>query len=217
MSDRLAGLLDPVHTAVLTMELQVGVVGPDSLFPALTAAVAEANLLANAGRVCMAARSAGVPVVHAVAAHRPDGAGERVNNRIAAMAAKRRAAGLAGAVDAGTPGAEVVAELDPQPRDVVVSRMHGLTPFTGTELDAVLRNLGVRTVVLMGVSLNVGVMGAALSAVDLGYDVVLVSDAVTAVPPEYGRWVLEHTMPMIATVAPADAVIDALARHGRGG
>ena len=60
--------------------------------------------------------------------------------------------------------------------------MHGMTPFTGTELDAVIRNLGVSTIVLMGVSLNLGIIGAALSALDHGYQVVIVRDAVIGLP-----------------------------------
>lgn len=217
MNAGLGALLEPRHTAVVTMELQVGVVGAGSLFPALTEAVAELGVLGSAGRVCAAARSAGVRVVHAVAAERPDGLGQSVNCRIVALTAKRRAAGHAGAVDIGTPGVEIVAELDQRPKDIVVARMHGVTPFTGTELDPILRNLGVRTIVLMGVSLNVGVMGAALSAVDLGYQVVLVRDAVAAVPAEYGQWILDHTMPMIATLATAGEVTAAWATTHPGG
>ena len=104
MNAGLGALLEPRHTAVVTMELQVGVVGAGSLFPALTEAVAELGVLGSAGRVCAAARSAGVRVVHAVAAERPDGLGQSVNCRIVALTAKRRAAGHAGAVDIGTPG-----------------------------------------------------------------------------------------------------------------
>ena len=43
------------------------------------------------------------------------------------------------------------------------------------------------TVVATGVSVNVGIMGLCLSAVDLGYQVVLVRDAVAGVPAEYGK------------------------------
>jgi len=42
--------------------------------------------------------------------------------------------------------------------------VHGLTPFHQTELEAYLRDLGARTVVLGGVSTDVGVPGGALAA-----------------------------------------------------
>jgi len=69
----------------------------------------------------------------------------------------------------------------------------------------------VRTIVLMGVSLNLGIMGGALSALDLGYQVVIVRDAVVGIPKEYGEAVLEYTMAMIATVVTADELIAAWA------
>ena len=96
-----------------------------------------------------------------------------------------------------------------QPSDITVPRMHGMTPFTGTELDAVIRNLGVRTVVLTGVSVNLGIMGAALSALDLGYQVVVVRDGVVGLPKEYADAVIEHSLSMIATIVTADELIAA--------
>jgi nicotinamidase-related amidase len=52
-------------------------------------------------------------------------------------------------------------------------------------------------------------MGAALSALDLGYQVVVVRDAVVGIPREYGEMVLEHTMANISTVVTADELISA--------
>ncbi len=59
-----------------------------------------------------------------------------------------------------------------------MNRVHGLTPFGGTELDAVLRNMGTKTLVPVGVSVNVAIMGTCLAACDLGYQIVLPTDAV---------------------------------------
>jgi nicotinamidase-related amidase len=69
----------------------------------------------------------------------------------------------------------------------------------------------VRTVVLMGVSLNLGVTGAALSAVDLGYQVIVVRDAVVGLPKEYADAMIEHTLSMIATIVTAEELIAAWA------
>ena len=113
--------------------------------------------------------------------------------------------------DIGQPGVALVDELDVQPSDINVPRMHGMTAFTGTELDSVIRNLGVRTIVLMGVSLNLGITGSALSALDLGYQVIIVRDAVVGLPEEYAEAVLENSLSMIATIVTADELIDAWA------
>lgn len=208
----LAELVDPTHTVVLTMELQKGIVGGDAIIPTLPDVVKEIGLLDAAGRVCRAARSAGVRVVHATKESRADGAGDAVNCRIFATAAKRRAEFGAAPNDIGQPGVALVDELDFDERDIKVPRMHGMTPFNGTELDAVIRNLGARTVVVMGVSLNLGITGAALSALDLGYQVVVVRDAVVGIPIEYGEAVLENSLAMVATIVASDELIEAWAR-----
>ena len=58
--------------------------------------------------------------------------------------------------------------------------------MTGTQLDPILRNLGVTTIVGVGVSLNVGMTNLAFDAVNRGYQIVIPRDAVAGVPAEYG-------------------------------
>lgn len=164
-------------------------------------------MLPVAGRICKAARANGIRVVHATAEERSDGAGQAINCKIFAISAKRRAESGRGPTDAGEPGAALVDELDVQPSDVKVPRMHGMTPFTGTELDAVIRNLGARTIVLIGVSVNLGIMGAALSALDLGYQVVIPRDGVVGLPKAYADAVIENSLSMIATITTADDLL----------
>ena len=138
-------------------------------------------------------------MVHCTAVTRPDRAGRLDNCRLLAATAKG-----ASAFEIGSPGAEVMPELEPSPEDLEVPRLHGLTPFTGTSLDRILRNLGVDTIVCVGNSINVGVLGLVLSGVDLGYQVVVARDAVAGVPAEYGDAVLRHTIGLLATVVGSD-------------
>ncbi|MYE98427.1 MAG: cysteine hydrolase, partial [Acidimicrobiaceae bacterium] len=81
-------------------------------------------------------------------------------------------------------------------------------------LDQTLRNLGVTTVVATGVSVNVGIMGLCLSAVDLGYQVVLGRDAVAGVPAEYEEAVIEHPLAMVATVVTSAELLEAWGSPG---
>ena len=69
-----------------------------------------------------------------------------------------------------------------------------------TSLDQMLRNLGTKTVVATGVSVNIGILGLCLNALDLGYQVVLVRDAVAGVPAEYADAVIDNTLSLIATI-----------------
>jgi len=202
----LAGILEPAKTAVLTMELQEGVVGAGALLPALVEEVTRVGLLDTARRVCGSARAAGARVVHCTAVTRPDGAGGVANCKIFALGERLRRETGTSPTQLGTPGAELVAGLGDE-GDLVVARLHGMTPFTSTALDQILRNLGVTTVVATGVSVNLGVFGMALSALDLGYQVVIVRDAVAGVPAEYAAAVLDNSLSMIATLVSAEELL----------
>ena len=200
-------VLTPSTTAVLTVEMQRGVIGDQVSGlggDALPAAVAEAGTVGNVARLLSAARSAGARVVHATISLRADRAGLSVNNRMMATIVRNPHQMLE-----GTPAVELVPELEVGPADLVMNRVHGLTPFGGTELDAVLRNLGIRTLVPVGVSVNVAILGTCLAASDLGYQLVLPVDGVVGVPPSYASEVIANTLALLATVTTVDDVIAA--------
>ena len=207
--NRLTGLLVAETTAVLTMELQNGVVGEGALMKALVDEVERVGVRATAGRLCIAARDRGVQVVHCVAENRADGRGATDNCKVFAMNNRLRRETGSTPIDQGTEGAKLVSELGPDDRDIVVPRIHGLTPFTQTSLDQILRNMSIRTLVVTGVSVNMGIFGTVMSAVDLGYNVIIVRDGVCGVPREYSDAVLENSLSLLATIATADEVIGA--------
>jgi len=196
----LHALLDPRRAALLLMECQEGIIGGGARLGALAEAVARQGTVAQIARVLAAARGAGVPVFHLTVARRADGAGATANCRL--LAATRKA----GALLPGSPAQAIVAPLAPADGEWVLTRWHGLTPFHGTELDQLLRNVGVATVVAAGVSVNVGILGLALEAVDAGYQVVIPREAVAGTPEEYVASVFEHTLALLATVARVDQV-----------
>ena len=87
---------DRPRAAVLTMELQRGVMGDLASFPELAAAAAEGNVVANAARLLRSARAAGVPVVHCTAEFRPDRAGTVINTPLHSAVLRRPEHMLAG-------------------------------------------------------------------------------------------------------------------------
>jgi nicotinamidase-related amidase len=198
----LGELLAPEHTAVLTMELQRGVVGDLSPMRELADEAAAQGVVETTARLLRGARAAGAAVVHCTAEFRADGAGAVVNAPLLAAIQKRGQNMIV-----GTEHVELVPELGAEPSDVICARLHGLTPFPGTELDAILRSLGVRTVVATGCSLNVGVLGLVMGAVDLGYRVAVVTDAVAGIPREYGEALLNNTFAVLATRVTCDDVL----------
>lgn len=198
----LASMAAPGRTAVLVMEMQRGVVGDRTRFPDLVAACDRHAVIPNARVLLGAARAAGVPVVHCTAAFRADRAGSHAANSPFITALLRDP----GHMLEGTGAVEVIPELW-DPADLESRRGHGFSPFTGTSLDTLLRTLGVSTVVAAGVSLNLGIPGLALEAVNLGYRVAVVVDAVAGVPEEYATAVLENTIGLLAArVCTADLV-----------
>ena len=201
----MTGALDLTASAVVTSECQNGVIGSQSVLPELAAAAAS-SVIPNGARLCAAARAAGVPVVHCVAGRRPDDRGSNRNARLFGAMLKSPVR-----LDLGTPAAEVVPEFDVQSSDLVLSRIHGLSPMAGTDLDPVLRNLGVRTIVVVGVSVNVAITNLVMDAVNRGYQVVLPRDAVCGVPASYADAVIDNTLALLATICATEDVVAAFA------
>jgi nicotinamidase-related amidase len=206
MAPSLSELVDPGRTVLVTQELQRGVVGDLAILPEL--AVAAEPAVQAAARLVAAARDAGVDVVHCVAARRSDGRGSNTNARLFAATARL------GPLEPGTPAVEVVPELGPGPDDLVLTRLHGVGPMGGTDLDGVLRHLGARTVVGVGVSVNVGMTSFVMDAVNGAYQFVLPRDAVAGVPADYADAVIDRTLALLATVTTVDAVVEAWAGPG---
>jgi nicotinamidase-related amidase len=81
--------------------------------------------------------------------------------------------------------------------------------MTGTQLDPMLRNLGVRTIVGVGVSVNIGITSLAFDAVNWGYQIVLPRDAIAGVPPAYADAVIDNTLALVATLTTTAAIVAA--------
>ena len=208
VQERLRRLLAPDQCAVLLQELQEGVVGAMSGLPALAEAVEQSGLVPKAARVAAMARRVGVPVIHCTAEGLPGGFGANTNARLFAAARKSGMQNLP-----GSDSARPVQDLGPFDADVVLPRLHGLSPMTGSPLNSLLRNSGISTVVVMGVSLNVAIPNLVFDAVNRSYQVVVVSDAVAGVPPEYGAQMIAHTLSLVATIATSDEIARIWSSH----
>ncbi|BAU81802.1 isochorismatase [Streptomyces laurentii] len=206
--DRLTGQLDPDGAVLLTVECQEGVVGKTSALPELAAAARESGALDNIARLVAGAHRAGVQVMHAVAERRPDGRGANRNARLF-----RAAARLPVAQHTGSAAVQIAEPIEVTEADLVVRRLHGLSPLAGTDVDALLRNLGCRTLVVTGVSANVAVPNAVFDAVNLGYEVVVPSDAIAGVPADYTAALTRHTLALVATLTTTDEVLACWRAH----
>jgi nicotinamidase-related amidase len=200
----LVALVAPAHTALVLQEVQNGVVGTPSVLPALTDAAAAVDLIRNCARLARAARASGIAVVHCTAETRDDHKGANRNARLFQGVQKSPVR-----LSPGSVAVQVPAEIGVDAGDIVLPRYHGLGPMEGTQLDPILRNLGVTTIVGVGVSLNVGVTNLAFDAVNRGYQIVLPRDAVAGVPAEYAEAVLANTLDLVATITTTADVVRA--------
>ncbi|MFF3514176.1 cysteine hydrolase [Streptomyces sp. NPDC002573] len=207
--EQLSELLEPRTTVLMTVECQQGVVGPDSALPELARQARSSGALGNVARLVAAAHQGGVQVIHAIAERRPDGRGANRNARLFHAAERLPVQQLSGST-----AVRVAAPIEVTEEDFVVRRLHGLSPLAGTEVDALLRNLGCRTLIVTGVSANVAIPNTVFDAVNHGYTAVVPADAIAGVPPDYTPAMIRNTLALVATVATTDEVLACLApRH----
>ncbi len=197
---------DPATVAVLCIECQQGVLGPQSVLPGLTAHIGD--LVPTLGRLLDAARGAGVHVVHATYE------GPLVGSSPTGTARIWRALGPAtSGWTPDSPEAQVLPGLLDD-SDFVLPRHHGLFPTLGTELLPLLRDLGVGTIILTGVSLNLALPITAGHASQAGFKLVVPRDAVGGSPTSYAEQVLENTIGLLARLTTVDDLVAEWARHG---
>ncbi len=191
---------DPASTAVLFVECQNGLLGSESAMRAI-ADVARPSLPAM-GRLARGARAAGAQVVHLT--YVPV-AGNRSSNRRPPLF--QRLLPRLDDWNATHSAVQVIPEIGVGPDDLVLVRHTGLSPTYGTETFNLLRNIGMRTVVVAGISVNVAIPVVAVEATDEDFDVVIPADAVAGAPAEHVASMLEHALPFIGTVRTVDEIL----------
>jgi nicotinamidase-related amidase len=172
--------------ALIVIDLQKGIARLPTVHPA-------GEIIGNAARLARAFRERNLPVV-------------LVN--VTGMASGR--------TDAVRPKfsfppdwTELVPELEQQPGDLLISKQR-VGAFLGTSLDADLRQRGVTQVFMAGISTSAGVESTARNAYDLGYNVVLVADAMTDMNADAHGHSVETFFPRIGEVETTDRVVEVL-------
>jgi nicotinamidase-related amidase len=189
----LLGPIDPARTALVLIDLQRGIVGMP------TVPLAAPEVVANAARLARVCREAGLLVVLVRVTPSPDG---RDALRPPADAAH-------GTADRPAGWADIVPELGPEPGDVIVTKRQW-GAFYGTELDLQLRRRGVTTIILGGISTDIGVESTARAAYELGYGQVFALDAMGARSSAGHAHAVNEIMPRIGRVRLADDIIAAV-------
>ncbi len=193
--------LDPASSALILVDVQYATCDPDdglglrarelgraaaSYYARVRAAIPNLRSLVEEGR------AAGILIVHVrTTAHTPDGRD---------VSPKLRAYGFVPPL--GSRGANVVEDVAPHPGDIVLSKpASGVC--TGTGLDELLRNAGITTVILAGVSFDGAIEGSIRSLTDRGYGLFLVPDACATYDEQLqeGLWRMQTGIINVASTA----------------
>lgn len=204
--------VDPQHTAVLLVDPYNDFLADGGkLSPGLAKVAAAVSLLDNLRAIRAGARAAGIQLVY-VPHHRaePEDFATWQHATPYQLAAAR-----AQVFAKGSWGGQWHTDFEPAPGDAMAQEHWGSNGFANTDLDLLLRQRGLRRLVLVGLIANTCIESTAKGAVDLGYHVTLVRDATAACSPEAMHAAHELNAPTYAHAVVTTAAL--LAAFGRGG
>ncbi|HEY1908163.1 MAG TPA: cysteine hydrolase [Myxococcaceae bacterium] len=158
----------PSRAALLVYDMQAGIVSQIAGGDAV---------MERVGTLIRSARAAGMRIVYSRHYNVPLAwAGVGQLRMAKTWQRARHASDLKAVLQLGSPGVEIVEALAPRPEDVVLDKVT-MSAFEGTPLALLLRDLGLCSVLLAGIALEVGIEPTARHAADLGLIPVLVQDA----------------------------------------
>lgn len=195
--------VDPGHTAVLVIDVQKRFLCPGGYYDRTGAELAGiGEMVPRLDRFLSNARAAAVPVIFVAAGYDAE-----YQSSVQRERHLRRVGRVFPVCPSGTWGSEffVVAPKPGEP--VIVKRRY--SAFHGTDLDLLLRNRGIRTLVLAGVATNVCVETAARDAYMRDYYVVIVGDCTAARDDQVHRAALANVEANFGVVSTAEALVSA--------
>lgn len=184
------GCLLPSTTALIIIDMQRDFCHPGGYVASMgynTSPVAE--IVPNVMQLRDRVRSWGGLIVHTREGHRPDLSDVSAHKL---WRSKNGGAGIGASgplgrlLVRGEMGWEIIPELAPMEREIVIDKI-GYSAFSGTDLDAILRQRSITKLLFAGVTTDVCVHSTLRDAVDRGYECLLLSDACAATKVENHR------------------------------
>jgi nicotinamidase-related amidase len=181
---------DPKRSALLSMDLQAGVV---SVY------VKDEGLIPRAAALLAQARDAGMTIIHVKVGFRPNVPEASPRNKFLKMV---KASLQHQQFFQGTSGA-IHPALSPADGDLVVTKSR-ISAFAGTDLDLLLRAHDIETLVMFGVATSGVVLATFQDAFDRDYELIVIKDCCADLDAELHRALLEKHFPRFATVISAN-------------
>jgi biuret amidohydrolase len=184
---------DPKSTALLIIDMQRDFVEPGGFGEALGNDVSILRkTIAPTKQVLEACRKIGMIIVHTREGHRTD-LSDCPPSKMQRGHPKRKIGddgSMGRLLVRGEKGHDIVPELCPKPGEVVVDKP-GKGAFYATDLELILRNAGIKTLIVCGVTTEVCVNTTVREANDRGFNCVVLEDCVGSYFPEFQRVALE--------------------------
>jgi biuret amidohydrolase len=185
--------VDPAATALVVIDMQRDFLEPGGFGELLGNDVSLlARVVEPLAHVLAAMRAAGMPVIHTREGHRPDLSdcppSKLARGRLKLGIGSRGPKGRV--LVRGEEGHEIVDELAPIDGEVVLDKP-GKGSFYATDLEAVLRNTQIKSLIVTGVTTEVCVHTTVREANDRGFECLVLEDCVGSYFPEFHHVALE--------------------------
>ena len=162
-------------------------------------ATQESSIIPNQQMLLKAFRAKGLPVIYIVTTH------DMGRQNIAPVMGMFWSVAFQGANLPGSKDLEIIHELAPEPGEPVIGNFV-FSMFASNHVDELLKQLGVKTLVIAGVATYMAVIASSWNAAELNYNLVVPSDACTGADPALHEAALKIINP-IGIVTPTDDVL----------
>lgn len=191
---------DPSHTALIVVDMQNDFCAPEGYVARQGWNTQPLRDMSTRLRHFIAAARPSVPVIHVRGQYEPAVMPPQMVERLIRL-------GIGPYCQPGTAGVEFLPGFEPEPGDIVITK-RTFSAFAHTELEHVLRNMGIKTVIITGTFTNVCIDSTARDAYFRGFYVIVPEDLCACPDPEIHAMTLATLGHFFGVVVPSQRLLE---------